>query len=483
MAPPEFVQISAWPLDRYRSILGAQRFAEIEKAAERARLAFAGRSIWHVSSTSRGGGVAELLGSLLPYVRGAGIDTRWAVIRAGTDFFQITKRLHNRLHGHQGDHGPLGDDERRIYESTLALSGESLARMMRAGDVAYLHDPQTGGLVRILKERGVSVIWRCHIGVDEPNQLVREAWDFLRPYVVAADACVFSRRDFVWEGLNVARVWLMPPAIDPFSPKNQALDPAAVDAIVGCIGLGPQPDTDVAPVFTRADGAPGRIDRAAEILQQELLPLNAPVVAQVSRWDRLKDPEGLMTCFRRHIPDPRAHLVMSAPATGAVSDDPEGVEVFRSLAESWRRMPERERRRIHLLNLPMDDLEENGAMVNALQRRADVLVQKSLAEGFGLTVTEAMWKAKPVIGSRVGGISDQIVDGESGVLIDDPRDLEAFGEAIASLLNDPERASGLGRAARQRVIDRYLAIDRLAEYVDLVTNLVGTTKGTAPAEG
>ena len=180
----------------------------------------------------------------------------------------------------------------------------------------------------------------------------------------------------------------------------------------------------------------------------------------------------MLECFEHCLGDPAIHLVLAGPATGAVADDPEGEAVYGEVAESWHRMPDEARRRAHLISLPMDDLDENGAMVNALQRAADVLVQKSIAEGFGLVVAEGMWKAKAMVGSRVGGIQDQIVDGESGILIDDPHDLEAFGRAIRSLLDEPERAARLGAAARERVKERFLAVGRLAEYVELVASLV-----------
>jgi trehalose synthase len=472
MTRPEFVEIASLPLGRFKPLIGAGRFAEVEQVAARARLEFAGRAIWHVNSTARGGGVAELLRSLLPYVRGAGVDTRWAVLQDGPHFFEITKRLHNRLHGSEGDGGPLGPHERSLYEATLALNATHLAEQIQPDDVVYLHDPQSAGLVPTLRQLGVGVIWRCHIGVDDPNDLAREAWDFLRPYVAAADAYVFSRRQYVWDGLEESKVWVMPPSIDPFAPKNEELDPATVDAILAVTGLeAPAQAAGAAPTFTRGDRTPGRVDRHAEILQGAPLPPGARVVAQVSRWDTLKDPSGLLQCFERHLVEPRIHLVIAAPSSGAVADDPEGVMVYGSLAAAWHLLPEEKRQRAHLVSLPMDDLDENAAMVNALQRRADVLVQKSLAEGFGLTVAEGMWKRRPVVASRVGGIQDQIVDGESGVLIDDPHDLEGFAAAILSLLGDPERGAQLGEAARQRVVGRFLGVTRLAEYVELVAGL------------
>jgi trehalose synthase len=467
---PEFVSIPSHPLVRFKPMLGAE-FAEIERVARWARQAFSGRAIWHVSSTARGGGVAEMLGSLLPYARDAGVDVRWAVLRESPEFFAVTKRLHNLLHGEPGDGGPLDESARRLYEGALQADVEALGSLMQKGDVVYLHDPQTAGMVEGLCARGLKVIWRCHIGRDVPNDLVRTAWDFLRPFIQRADAYVFSRREYIWAGLDEKKVWLMPPVIDPFSPKNQELDRPAVDGILKEIGLVPD-GLEAAPTFTRADGTPGRVERPATIVQEEPVPDNARLVAQVSRWDRLKDPRGLLEMLERHLDDPLLHLAVVGPETAGVADDPEGASVYDEVAEAWRRLGAEARRRCHLVSLPMRDLDENGAMVNAIQRRADVVVQKSIAEGFGLTVAEAMWKRRPVVGSRVGGIEDQVEDGRTGFLIDDPHDLAACASAIERLLADPELAQKMGDAARQRVIDEYLAVHRLREYVDLITTLI-----------
>jgi trehalose synthase len=470
MADPKFVQIGTHPLERFRPLLG-EEFAEIEKVAAWAKTAFAGRAIWHLSSTSRGGGVAELLRTLLPYARDAGVDVRWVVMREGPEFFAVTKRLHNHLHGNAGDGGALDDEARRVYERVSAANIEALESLIQRGDIVYLHDPQTAGMVAPLCERGLRVVWRCHVGVDRPGDLARGAWDFLRPYVEHAEAYIFSRREYLWEGLDESKAWFMPPVIDPFSSKNQELEPGVVEAILKEIGLVPD-GLEALPTFERADGTPGRVERQAEIVQDEPVPDGARIVTQVSRWDRLKDPLGLIEMLARHLDDPQTHLVVAGPDTGGVSDDPEGAAVYEEACEAWRALGDEDRRRAHLVSLPMRDVEENGAMVNALQRRADVVVQKSVAEGFGLTVAEAMWKCRPVVGSCVGGIQDQIADGESGILVADPRDLASFARAIEGLLRDPERAQTIGEAAHQRVIDRYLAVHRLREYVELLGALI-----------
>jgi trehalose synthase len=197
------------------------------------------------------------------------------------------------------------------------------------------------------------------------------------------------------------------------------------------------------------------------------------VVLQVSRWDALKDPIGVIEGFAQHVPpETGAHLVYAAPAVEAVADDPEGERVMREAFAAREALPADVRRRIHLATLPMDDLDENAIMVNALQRHARVIVQKSLAEGFGLTVSEAMWKARPVVASRIGGIQEQIIDGETGILLDDPRDLAAYGAAVTALLTDRERAEEIGRNARERVRDRFISVRSLHDYFALIRRLM-----------
>jgi trehalose synthase len=464
------VGLDALRPERFRELMG-DRFDELEPVIARSRSALEGRAIWHINSTARGGGVAEMLRSYLAYVRGAGIDVRWTVASGNPRFFEVTKRLHNNLHGDPGDGGALGDAERGIYQSALAEAAAELAYLVRRGDIVFLHDPQTAGMVRPVRELGALVVWRCHVGVDRPNELVRAAWDFLRPELREADALVFSRQRFVWEGLEGQRIWIMPPTIDAFSPKNQEMDAETVSSVLGTIGL--SADGSLPPaVYHRNDGAPARVNRKATIVQEDRLPADVPLVAQVSRWDRLKDPVGLLWCFAEHVAETASHLVAAGPDVEAVDDDPEGAEVLAEVRAALGEMPAAVRERVHLVSLPMDDLDENAAMVNALQRRADVVVQKSVAEGFGLTVAEAMWKQRPVVAGRVGGIQDQIVDGESGLLVDDPRDLAAVGAAIDGLLADPERAARIGRAARERVIEEFLQIRRLLEYFEHVEELL-----------
>jgi trehalose synthase len=347
-----------------------------------------------------------------------------------------------------------------------AANAEQLSSLVRPGDIVVAHDPQTAGLVQPLVDLGAHVIWRAHIGLDLPNERARAAWSFLLPYVSPAAAYVFSREAFVWEGLDPGRVKVIRPSIDPFSAKNQELPDRQLRAIldtagiVACAGAGD-------PTYERHDGTTGRVDRRARMIEEEPLAADTRVVTQVSRWDRLKDPLGVMEGFVTHVGrGTNAHLVLAGPEPTAVTDDPEGADVLRACVDRWESLAPEARMRIHLALLPMADAEENAAIVNALQRWSSVVVQKSLAEGFGLTVAEAMWKARPVVASRVGGIQDQILEGSSGVLVD-PDDLAGFGGAVTGLLHDRKRAQHMGAVAQARVRKEFLGVRHLTEYVEL----------------
>jgi trehalose synthase len=464
------VELGSLDLEAFDRVLPPVAAGALHEAERLGRTELAGRRIWNVNSTSRGGGVAEMLGPLLAYARGAGVDARWAVIEGNQDFFAITKRLHNRLHGMPGDGGPLGLAERAAYEAALEPNASDLATLVEPSDIVILHDPQTAGLIPRLP-RGVPVIWRCHVGLDVPNELAREAWWFLEPYVLQADAYVFSREAFVWEELDPARRAIIAPSIDVFAPKNAELSPEAVDAILVSAGL--CHGREGRPSFQRLNGRVGKVRRQATMLETQPLQQGERYVLQVSRWDSLKDPIGVIEGFAEHVaPFTDAHLIYAGPDVTAVADDPEGAEVYAYACLRWRALPQAARERIHLALLPMEDFEENAVIVNALQRAADVVVQKSLAEGFGLTVAEAMWKRRPVVASRIGGIQDQIENGISGLLLNDPADLRAYGSAVLDLLSAPERAAAMGNAGHERVRDRYLGTHSLLDYLALFERLI-----------
>ncbi len=467
------VEISSMSPERFRSVLSAERFEAFERGVRDARELLAGRVVWNINSTARGGGVAELLESLVAYARGAGVDVRWTVIEGTPDFFAVTKRIHNRLHGAMGDGGALDDEARAVYEEVLADNLPALSERVRPGDVAIVHDPQPAGLIAALRAAGAAVIWRCHVGLDHPNELAQEAWDFLCPYLLAADAFVFSRESFAWECLDRERVFVIAPSIDVFSPKNEDLDRETVLAVLRASGLLSDGGREEHATFTRQDATPSRVDRPAAVIEDEPLDATTPVVLQVSRWDALKDPLGVIRGFAQHVPErTSSHLLYAGPAVTAVADDPEGLKVLQEARALRESLPAAQRRRIHLASLPMDDPAENAIIVNALQRHVNVIVQKSLAEGFGLTVAEAMWKARPVVASRIGGIQSQIIDRETGILLDDPRDLRAFGEAVTGLLLDRERAELLGERARERVRDEFTSPRSLLDYLRVIRQIL-----------
>jgi trehalose synthase len=460
------VHVQALDAARLESLIGAQRMARYEEVAEATQAALAGHAVLNVSSTAIGGGVAEMLQTLLAYVRGAGIDGRWLVIKGDPRFFAITKRLHNGLYGAPGDGGSLGSAEQRHYQQVLRRNAEELLALIRAGDIVIIHDPQPAGLVGAIKRAGARVVWRCHVGCDEPNEWTERAWDFLRAHLEEADAYAVSRASFAPPWADPARTHVIPPSIDPFSAKNEPMSRRNVCLALSYVGLLEGDDGPPMVPFARRDGSPGRINRHVDIVQSGPAPARAaPLVIQASRWDAMKDMEGVMEGFASHV-DPAlgAHLVLAGPAVTGVADDPEAAGVYGACVERWHRLPHAARGRVHLACVPMADPDEAAAIVNALQRHASVVVQKSLAEGFGLTVTEAMWKSRPIVASAVGGIRDQVDHGEHALLVEDPHDLRAFGAAVEQMLREPDQAARMGENARARAGAEFLGDRHLEQY-------------------
>ena len=400
--------------------------------------------------------MAEMLHLLVGYANEEGVDTRWVVIAGDPVFFAITKRLHNRLHGAQGDDGDLGPDEVEHYRSVLQANAEFLDKRIQPGDVVILHDPQTAGLASHLSHRRVRVVWRCHIGTDHGNTRTRQAWDFLLPQLSGTDAFVFSHAAFVPPELSESEVWIIEPSIDPLSPKNRFLPRARRMEVLAHIGLVPG-ERSVLSGAVLGDAAPfGPNDR---------------LVVQVSRWDYLKDMLGVLHGFAEHVAGrTNARLALIGPAVDGVADDPEGERVLNECLSAWAALPQPTRDVVRLVALPMDDMATNALMVNALQRHASVVVQKSLQEGFGLTVTESMWKSRPVVASAVGGIVDQIAFG-TGILLEDPHDLDAFGRTLVTLLGQPAEMQSLGRRAREHVRQHFLTDRHLIEYARLLESV------------
>ena len=468
-------EVAVPPLDaaELEPIIGPERYTRLLAEATMFRERLGRRTIWNVSSTAVGGGVAEMLRVLAGYTAGLGIAIRWTVIGGDPEFFVITKRVHNQIHGEVGSAGPVGPADAGHYEQVLAANADELLRLVRPGDVVLLHDPQTAGLVPALIGAGARVVWRCHIGVDWQNDVTRAAWDFLRPYLAPANGYVFTRRQYVPAWVPGALTRIIPPSIDPYSAKNEELGAETVVAILATIGVlsgGPPP---VPGRFTRHDRTSGEVTRVARVTGETRPGPADPVVVQVSRWDRLKDMPGVMRGFAEHVaPGGDGYLILAGPEVSGVADDPEGGQVLAECVALWQGLPAAARARVLLVTLPLDDVEENAAMINAIQRHASVIVQKSLAEGFGLTVAEGMWKGRPVVGSAVGGILDQITDG-TGLLVRDPADLAAFGSQVRWLLDHPGEAERMGRAGQEHVREHYLGDRHLLQYADLFGSVLG----------
>ncbi len=474
------VEVPRRPVSMLEPVIGAQRYGEMARGANQLRPALAGHTIWNVNSTAAGGGVAEMLQVLVGYVQDLDIPIGWLVITGDAEFFALTKRLHNQIHGHLGG-GSLGPADADHYAQLLAANAVELLALVQPGDVVLLHDPQTAGLAAPLARAGARVVWRCHIGLDGENDVTRAAWEFLRPHLAAADAYVFSRKEYVPPWMPAAKVWIIPPSIDPFAPKNQELDAETVSAIVAQLGVVDTAAPAVPPPFTRRDGDVGTVTRSAVITGEGRPGLDDPVLVQVSRWDRLKDMAGVMRGFADYVaPSGEGYLTLVGPSVKDVSDDPEGAAVYAECLMQWQDLSPAARARIQLVTLPLDDIDENAAMVNALQRHATVIAQKSLAEGFGLTVSEGMWKGRPVIGSLVGGIIDQIGEG-TGILLPDPTDLKAFGEAACFLLGDHGQATRMGRAAHAFVRENFLGDVHLLRYAELVGTLIAGKLAPRPS--
>jgi len=464
---------------RFAEIVGQSRTdaLTVTAAGEAAEL-LRGHCVINVNSTAAGGGVAEMLQVLLGYIRGVGVDTRWLVIDGEPDFFVVTKRLHNHLYGSPGDGGPLDEAAHEIYERTLAPEADELAAHAQSSDVVLLHDPQTAGLAEIAKRLGCHVVWRCHVGIDEHNDQSRIGWEFLRRYLEPfVDHYVFSDARFPPDWVPRDRISVIWPSIDPFAPKNQELDEATVKAILGHVGI---LDTPPGPTtFTRNDGSPARVERMCDVIRTGPSPTpDVPLIAQISRWDTMKDMPGVLEAFANYVDAGRnAELVLAGPVVSAVADDPEGAQVLRDTWTAWQHLPHAVRARVQLVCIPMHDLEENAVIVNALQRHATIVTQKSLAEGFGLTAAEAMLKGTPVVASAVGGLVDQVIDGESGRLLEDPTDLAGFGAILCEILDDDELRARLGEGARARAIEVHLGDTHLRFWLDVIRTLMADRDG------
>ena len=398
-------------LDDYAVVAGSDVIAQLRQLAR----PLAGARVVHVNSTRIGGGVAEILTKLVPLMQELGIDTSWEVITGESEFFECTKGMHNTL---QGNRIPLGESLLRVYEETNARNAEILRPALEDADFVFIHDPQPAALLRHCPGRKGKWVWRCHIDASHPY---RPVWKYLHEFVAPYDASIFSLAAFAQELPHPQ--YLIPPSIDPLSDKNVELDSSVIHDTAEKYQIDPQ----------------------------------RPVAAQISRFDRFKDPVGVIQAYqlaKQFVP--ALQLVL---AGGGAADDPEGEAVLSEAQASARDDPD-----IHVLLLPPDAHRE----INALQRIAEIVLQKSIREGFGLTVTEALWKGKPVIGGDVGGIRLQVINHHTGFLVNTP---EGAALRIRYLLHQPEKIDEMGRKARIFVRDNFLITRHLREYLTLMVAL------------
>ncbi|MFO7895079.1 MAG: glycosyltransferase [Longimicrobiales bacterium] len=448
-----------------------------------------GRTVWMVNSTAQGGGVAEMLPTMVTLMNELGIRTRWFVIQTDQEpFFRMTKGVHNLIHG-AGSPNVLAGDARDVYDAVNAENAATLAGHMADGDILVVHDPQPMGLAGPLKQQlDIRTIWRCHIGLDEENESTRAAWDFLEAYSDDYEHSVFSADEYVPDYFR-ERARLIYPSIDPLSHKNRELHLHSVVGILSNAALTVPPGPVVQPPFAyiaqrlQADGL-----WAPAVLPADIGVLIRPLVTQISRWDRLKGWLPLMHGFvelkerfygmrqtrpaieRRRLNQLR--LVMAGPDPASIQDDPEGLEVIDEIREAYVALDDELKHDIAMIALPMEDRNNNALMVNALQRSSTVVVQNSLREGFGLTVTEAMWKRIPVLSNtRAVGPRQQITHGCDGWLIDDPEDPSAIADALDYLLNDRVERAALARTAQRRAHNQFMIFSQLRSWLDLIEEL------------
>lgn len=395
------------PLRDYMPIVGGQVIEELFLLAEKTK----GWTVQNINSTSVGGGVAEILNRMIPLLNELGINAKWDVIKGGEKFFKVTKKFHNALHGKEED---ISAEDFTVFLETSEMNNQT---MELAGDILLIHDPQPIALVNRKNGKQAKWIWRCHIDVSNPDPKV---WSFLRPFIDRYDASVFSAPAFSQE-LPI-RQFLISPSIDPLSDKNKELSKETIEEILNRFGLDPE----------------------------------KPMVTQISRFDYLKDPLGVIDAFeivQRYVD---CQLVL---AGGEATDDPESKEVLAKVRERASRNPD-----VHVLAIPSgSDVE-----INALQRASAVIIQKSLKEGFGLTVTEALWKGKPVVASAVGGITLQVAHKYSGLLC---RSVEGAAYALKQVLQNPDYAKKIGENGREHVRQNFLLTRHLRDYLLLFLSL------------
>jgi trehalose synthase len=494
--PLQRVQIAqTYTVDDFAAVAHlAPAVAELNLEARGIVPKLAGRTVWMVSSTAKGGGVAEMLPTVVSLLRGLGVQTEWVVL--GSDepaFFELTKRIHNLIHGVGSP--DFSEADRSLYERVNRANAESLRALVRPGDILVIHDPQPLPMAHELRRTlPLLAIWRCHIGLDAENAATRAVWNFLEPYFEAYHAAVFSAAEYIPKRLG-RRATVVYPGIDPLAPKNRDLSLRRTIEIMCSGGLIPCPGPTVrGPYASLAQRVTPNGAMAPVNVTESIGLLTRPIVTQVSRWDRLKGFGPLMEGFARlkrsmhdgeFSGDPEhrrrldlVRLVLAGPEPSAIKDDPEAVDVLEELRTTYRGLHPAIQDDIALLLLPMRSLEENALMVNALQRASTIVVQNSLREGFGLTIAEAMWKRVPVLtNSRACGPRQQVRDGLDGRLIADPENPAELERALDEMLADPERLERWGQSAQRRAHDQFLVLTQLRAWGRLLLTLVSREEG------
>ena len=459
----------------------------LRQEAESRLAGLAGRRLVMVNSTAQGGGVAEMLPALLALLRELGVDAHWLVMETQDHaFFRLTKQLHNLIHG-MGDPS-LGPADRALYDRVSAENADAIEAFLSPGDVLVIHDPQPMGAGALLRDRmDLAAIWRCHIGLDHNTPQTRAAWDFLDSYAGPYDHAVFTAPEYIPSCL-AGRSTIIHPAIDPLSDKNRHLGVHELVGILANAALvkpwGPV-TTPAFPEPAKRLQADGSWAPATE--PEDFGLLFRPIVTQVSRWDRLKGFVPLMEGFvslklgleaRTDLDDQHQHalqlvrLVLAGPDPSSVDDDPEGKEVLAELCAAYDALPPHLQADIAMISLPMSSKKNNALIVNALQLCSDVVVQNSIQEGFGLTVTEPMWKRATMMGSNAAGIRQQIRPDLDGLLVSNAEDPQEIAEVLDRLLSDPTKRTVFGRSARQRVHDNFLVFAQVKSWLELLTNTV-----------
>ena len=452
----------------------------LRKNTKQAARRLEGRTVWMVNSARQGGGVAEMMPKLVMLLRQLGLQAKWAVIGPEEpEFFALTKRLHNLIHG--VGRPELDADDRALYRSVSEELAQALQQHVEAGDILVAHDPQPLAVGALLKEQiDVHAIWRCHIGLDEETPATRAAWTFLQSWVHRYDRSVFSIEEYIPPFLDQAEI--IHPAIDPLSHKNRELSVHKLTGILNNASMALSRHPSLTPPFetpTRRLQRNGTLAPATH--PEDIGLLFRPIVTQVSRWDHLKGFAPLLRAFvrlkktypatakdeRHRLRLELVRLVLAGPAPDAIQDDPEALEVFEEICEMWRGLDSSLQRDVAILSLPMASRKVNALIVNVLQRCSTVVVQNSLREGFGLTVTEAMWKACPVLGSRAAGIRTQIREGVNGRLLNDQTDPDGVARTLNSMLKSKKRETW-GRNGQRCVANNYLIFHQVERWMHVL---------------